>query len=382
MLISGTKNLNCVKTAKIQLFLPAQSKNIYQIKSRPKFGRLMVYDIDKGGEFEENIFEMERSIDYSAINFLIFYSCQGGDEKVGGVALPDATNAIRRSNLVDTFTLGDKIETVHNQITYQVNIDIVKKSDNRVALFKDNETVDEFIQYYQENPAKVKSTDLRKLVKLSYAKELENGGYAYPGMMEYCDKGINDGKIYEPIEMNQTYEYIILVSNPFKVNPAVNSFYYTTKLEKPYIHSVEFEKNAMEDEYQIEEQHDVAKVTWYYPKNRSLYWPLNFLILRKDISKKPIALEPTTYDIDFTFVSKPLASDSLFRITKNTLKLMNNSDPSSTGTLKRRYNLGKQIDWRIKLFGPSWYKSNSKWKNIDWNELHIEFNNILNSLIW
>ena len=48
-------------------------------------------------------------------------------------------------------------------------------------------------------PLKSKSTDLRKLVKLSYAKELENGGYAYPGMMEYCDKGINDGKIYEPM---------------------------------------------------------------------------------------------------------------------------------------------------------------------------------------
>ena len=176
--------------------------------------------------------------------------------------------------------------------------------------------------------------------------------------------------------MNQTYEYVILVSNPFKVNPAVNSFYYTTKPEKPYIHSVEFEKKAMEDEYQIEEQHDVAKVTWYYLKNRSLYWPLNFLILRKDISKKPIALEPNTYDIDFTFVSKPLASDSLFRITKNTLKLMNNSDPSSTGTLKRRYNLGKQIDWRIKLFGTPGIKAIINGKTYNWNEPYIEFNNI------
>ena len=97
---------------------------------------------------------MERSIDYSANNFLIFYSCEGGDEKVGGVALPDATT-IGRGNLVDTFTLGDKLESVHTQITYQVNIDITK-TDNRVVLFKDNETVDEFIQYYQENPAKVK----------------------------------------------------------------------------------------------------------------------------------------------------------------------------------------------------------------------------------
>ena len=369
-----TKNLNCVKQNKIQLFIPAQSKNIYQIKSRPKFGRLMVYDIDKGGEFEENIFEMERSVDYSANNFLIFYSCEGGDEKVGGVALPDSTT-IGRGKLTDSFTLGDKLESVHTQITYNINIDITK-SDNRVVLFKDNETVDEFVQYYQENPAKSVSTDLRKLIKLSFAKELENGGYAYPGMIEYCDKGINDGQIYEPIEMNQTYEYVILVSNPFKVNPAVNSFYYTTKPEKPYIHSVEFEKKAMEDEYQIVKEHDVAKITWYYPKNRSLYWPLNFLILRKDISKKPVALEPTTYNIDFTFVAKPLPSDNLFRITKNTLKLLNNSDPSSTGTLKRRYNLGKLIDWRIKLFGTPGIKALVNGKTYDWSEPYIEFNSI------
>ena len=55
---------------------------------------------------------------------------------------------------------------------------------------------------------------------------------------------------------------------------------------------------------------------------------------------------------------------------------MNNSDPSSTGTLKRRYNLGKQIDWRIKLFGTPGVKAIINKIKYDWNEPYIEFNNI------
>ena len=97
------------------------------------------------------------------------------------------------------------------------------KTDSRVILFKDNETVDEPLEFYQATPIKKSGTDLRKLVKLSYAKESERGGYSYPGI-EYCD--MNDGSIYEPIEMNQTYEYVILVSNPFKVNPLLIVLYY------------------------------------------------------------------------------------------------------------------------------------------------------------
>ena len=163
-----------------------------------------------------------------------------------------------RGYVIDTFTLGDKLETVHTQITYHVYIDITK-TDSEPILFKDNETLEEFIQYYQETPNKVTSTDLRKLVKMSYPDELENG-YNHPGLVEYCDKGINDGITYELVEMNQT-EYVILVSNPFKVNPAVNSFT-TPKPEKPYIHSVEYEKTA-EENFKIEDQNDVADVTWY-----------------------------------------------------------------------------------------------------------------------
>ena len=106
-----TKKINCVRGSKVQLFLPQQSKNIFQIKSRPKFGRLKVYDIEKGGEFEENIFEMERSIDYGKNNFLLFYSCEGGDEKIGGIQVP--TKSQGRNYIIDTFTVGDKLETIH-----------------------------------------------------------------------------------------------------------------------------------------------------------------------------------------------------------------------------------------------------------------------------
>lgn len=369
-----TKNINCVKGSKVQLFMPGASKNIFQIKSRPKFGRLLVYDIEKGGEFEENLFEMERSVDYGENKYLIFYSCEGGDEKIGGVSLPDS-GTIGRGHLIDSFTLGDKLETIHTQITYNVHIDITK-SDVRPVLFKDNDNIDTFMKYYQKEPTNKHSTDLKKLIKLSYARKINEQEYSYPGMLEYCDKGINDGNTIEPIEMNQTYEYVILVSNPFKTNPAVNSFYYTTKPEKPYIHSVEFDKLAMENEFNLIDGQDVARVKWYYPKNRSGYWPLNFLILRKDISNRPKALKPNSYDIDFTITSRPLPSDKLFRIQKHSLKLLNNSDPSSSGTFKRRYNLGKQLDWKIKLFGTPGITATLNGENYNWNSPYSEFNNI------
>ena len=47
----------------------------------------MVYDLEKGGEFDKNIFEMERSIDGE--NKYLIYSCEGGDDKIGGIALPE-----------------------------------------------------------------------------------------------------------------------------------------------------------------------------------------------------------------------------------------------------------------------------------------------------
>ena len=85
------------------------------------------------------------------------------------------------------------------------------KSDVRPVLFKDNDRVDDFMKYYQKEPNNKHGTDLRKLVKLSYAKKINELDYSYPGILEYCDKGINDGNLVEPIEMNQTYEYVILV---------------------------------------------------------------------------------------------------------------------------------------------------------------------------
>ena len=390
-----TKNINCYKGSKIQLFIPRESKIIFQIKSRPKMGRLYYYDIEKGGEFEENLRELERGVEYGENKYLIFYSCEGGDEKIGGYSLPDAKTAGVES-LIDNFTFGDRLETVHNNITYNVNIDLTQNNKTPI-LFKDNELVEDNIKHYKKEAIGKTSTDLVKLVKMSYAKKLQDGKYVYPGIVEYCDKGINLGPDeIIPIEMNQTYEYVVLVSNPFKVNPAVNSFYYTTRPEKPYIHAVEFDKqakfnkmslvskNSVEDENPNDdkvtfdggenpEELDIANITWYYPKNRSLYWPLNFIILRKDISKKLNVIKPETYDIDFMNVIQPIESDKLFRIQKKNLKLKNNSDPTAIGIFKRRYNLGNKIDWRIKIYGTPGIEATLNDKKYDWNEPHIEF---------
>ena len=114
---------------------------------------------------------------------------------------------------------------------------------------------------------------------------------------------------------------------------------------------------------------------WYYPKNRSGYWPLNFLILRKDISNKPKPLKPNTYDIDFTFTTKPLPYDKLFRIQKHSLKLLNNSDPALEH-LKEDIILEKQLDWKIKLFGTPGITAILNGENYDWRSPHSEFNNI------
>ena len=391
-----TKNINCIKGSKIQLFIPKQSKIIFQIKSRPKLGRLYYYDIEKGGEFGKNLVELERGIEYGDNKYIIFYSCEGGDKLVGGYSIPDKKTS-GRDTLIDSFTLGDKLETVHTQIKYNITIDITR-TDNKVVMFKDNGMVDDNMKYYKKDNVGKDSADLEKLVKLSYAKKIGDGDgeYVYPGIIEYCDKGINLGPDNNrPIEMNQTYEYVILVSNPFKVNPAVNSFYYTTKPEMPYIHSVEFDKQAKENKQSLftgskikdedpsnnkvtidggEEPNelDIAKVTWYYPKNRSGYWPLNYIVLRKDISNIPIAIEPNTYDIDFNNVVRLNESDKLFRILKKSLKLNNNSDSSAEGTFNRKYDLGKMMDWKIKLFGTSGIEAMINNENYDWSMPFIE----------
>lgn len=393
-----TKNINCNKNSKIQLFLPSKSKIIFQEKSRPKLGRLLCYDIEKGGEFETNLFEIERGVEYSENKYLIFYSCQGGDEKIGGFNLPDAKTA-GVETIMDEFILGDRLETVHNQVKYSVSIDITQDNKQPV-IFKDNDLVDDNMKFYKKQSMGKNSTDLVKLVKMSYAKKLEDGKYVYPGIVEYCDKGINLGPDdIVPIEMNQTYEYVILVSNPFKVNPAVNSFYYTTRPERPHITSVEFDKQAKINKMTLvsknnvvddnpndnkvtfdggenPEKLDIAKVTWYYPKNRSLYWPLNFIILRKDISKKPKIIKPKSYDIDFMNVVKPSENDKLFKIQKKSLKLLKNSDPNASGIFRRKYNLGKKIDWRIKIFGTPGIKAKINDLPYDWSESYIEFKSI------
>ena len=83
-----------------------------------------------------------------------------------------------------------------------------------------------------------------------------------------------------------------------------------------------------------------------------------------------------TYDIDFTFTARPLPSDRLFRIKKHSLKLLDNSNPNATGTFRRKYNLGKQMDWRIKLFGTSGITASINKKDYDWNQPYMEFDNI------
>ena len=60
--------------------------------------------------------------------------------------------SIGRSHIIDTFTLGDKLGSIHTQITYKVSD--LTKTDSRVILFKDNETVDEFMEFYQATPIK------------------------------------------------------------------------------------------------------------------------------------------------------------------------------------------------------------------------------------
>ena len=96
------------------------------------------------------------------------------------------------------------------------------------------------------------------------------------------------------------------------------------------------------------------------------------MFLEKDVSNRPIAIKPNTYDIDFNFVSRPVESDKLFRIMKKSLKLRNNSDADASGVFKRRYDLQKQMDWRIKVFGTPGIEVMLNREKYNWSEPFIE----------
>ena len=140
--------------------------------------------------------------------------------------------------------------------------------------------IDANLSYYSKNMGVKDDYSLKKIFKLSACRTGEtNDKYNYPpNGIDFSDKGTSK----EPIEPNQSYEYCILTGNPYIINPAVNTFFYTTRPEKVYIPDARVEKVMVNGEEKL-----YLKIIWYTPKNSGIYWPYNFLILRKQVKEVP-----------------------------------------------------------------------------------------------
>lgn len=354
-----TRFINLNSGDKIQLLLPYKSKILNSHESKPRFGKLKVYDHSQGGDLINNLEDMKLNFDYGDSKYMIFYSCEGGDEKQGGFPVPNAEQMAMES-IKDEFLLSDEPTEISYKIKYEVNINIKDKSSN-IIILSDNDLIDENLTYYRKERNKEDEQGLIKILKTSFAKKNTRGVYNYPDSYQFCDKGvvINDRRI--DLEANNTYEYCIMTANPFKVNPAINSFYSTTRPEKPYFQSVFEDKKVEEDS---NGRFKKVKLTWYYPTNRSMYWSVNFVILRKQIENDAIGSPPLEIDVDFQQVSIPEITDKFFRINKKSIQLLDNNDTEGK-TFKRNFPIGDIKKFRIYLLGDR--KMDARINNIKYN---------------
>ena len=265
------KYLNVSKGEMIQLILPEDSKFYFSKLSKPKFGKLYVYNLYKNGDVREQKEYMKENYVYKDSKLILFYSAEGGFRQDGGYNIPDKNSLDGEEYIDDFFFLGDDPKNMYKQIKFRVRINIRNKSD-KIIKFDNLEEIDKNLEYYSEEKGKLNDNSMILLDKVSGVLD-NNGKYKYFGELEYCDKGISGN----PILPNQTYEYLVLIGNQNKLNPAGNSFYYTTKPSKPLLKTIKFEKH-------VEDGKDKTflKIIWYTSKNNGIYWPYNFLVLRRN----------------------------------------------------------------------------------------------------
>ena len=285
------KYLNLNKGNMIQLLVPNESKYIFSNFSKPKYGKLYVYNVYNPLDIKEQNKLMETGVTYYDTKLMLFYSAEGGIGKEGGYPIPRKKD-VPTDFIDDYFTLGDNPKDIHKKIKFRVRIGLTVEND-KVIKFDDNNTIDSVLGHYSKVKGVLDDYSFKKIYKLSaVSKAGEN--YSY-GPITFCDKGTTKN----PIESNQTYEYCIFTANPYRINPAVNTFYYTTKPEKVYVKEVKKVKEMVQGR-----QKNFLKILWYTPKNKSIYWPYNFLLMRKRVynqNERIIMDSGITMEQDFIF---------------------------------------------------------------------------------
>ena len=237
----------------------------------------------------------------------------------------------------------ETIETHHMPRHFRVRINISEDTDSdNVILLNDIQKIDSNLLLYSKNVGKRDDYSLKKIFKLAAYRSSNENSYKYPSNgVSFCDKGTSK----DPIEHNQSYEYCILTCNPYIMNPAVNTFFYTTKPEKVYIPQSSIEKVMVNGE-----EKSYLKVIWYTAKNDGIYWPYNFLILRKETNDDiPKRIAPLQLDINLGQLELNNEEKQIFEIGKQGIRLRQTQ--TRPVMFEKVFDLGKMNDWKV-TFNP------------------------------
>ena len=320
----------------IQLLIPNESKYIYNNFSKPKFGKLYVYNITHAYSptelTKEDLLEPSQLNQYSNSNYLIFYSAEGGNIEQNGKILPTA-EMLGMDYVDDFFTLGDDPKTPHTKIKFNVKIDI-RQSNKNVIMVSDIASLESNLLYYKKDRYEKDENSLQLINKYPIAQDIE--GYKN-NPVEYQDKGIIKNGIKIPIPLNRTLEYNVLIANQYKINPSATTLFYTTRPEKPYIKEVS-KVEVIENGKKVSK----IKIDWYYTQNKNLYWPVNFIILRLPVTDIGPSIPIITQKLDFTQGS-PHNNDKHFNIESNlvTVKM------GGKHTFEKTFALDGKRKWEV-----------------------------------
>lgn len=326
----ASKYLDIDKTNLIQIVVPRESKYIHSKFSQPKFGKLYIFNAyGKGNVIEQNIL-MSKEKYYDSEHQIIYYSANGGIRGEGGFPIPHTSSLGENTFIDDFFTIGDDPQNIHRKIKFRVRINLDKDGKNEIIELTNPENIKSIMPHYSRD----KGINEHSMVLVKKFPAF-NKDYSYKSEVEFKDQGPH-------IKSNKTYEYCVLVGNHKQINPAGNSFYLTTKPAQPLFDGLENVKLTHEGQNKL-----YLKVEWYTPKDEDIYWPFNFLLMRRkehpDNMKRPLLLEGSSkqnkdFDIQNGKIrvksSNPVESVTYIHQFKNKL-----------GDYKLSFNIyGKDID--------------------------------------
>ena len=335
------KYLNLKRHNMIQLIVPNASKYIYNKFSKPKFGKLYVYDITKAQSplelTSDDLLTPSQLNLYQNNKYIIFYSAEGGNIKENGKILPTSAS-IGLDYIEDFFTLGDDPLRPHTKIIFQVKIDI-RESNKEVIMLSDNDNLENKLLHYRKDRIKKDNTSLELIKKYPIAQEIDN--FFKNEIFNYDDKGVIKNDELIPLPLNKTLEYSIFIGNQYKINPSCTTINYTTRPEKPYIKDI-----SKVEVTQGGIKASKIKIEWYYTQNKNLYWPVNFLIMRIPSVLSGGSIPIIKESLDFTKGTKE-ENDKFFNIESDLVSIIG----GDIHTFEKTFKLDGKREWKITFFG-------------------------------